>query len=230
MNYVGTELELFQHAMNWKRYWSAQVAPYVHGKVLDVGCGLGVNAAYVVNDRVTGYTFLEPDGSLLQQVGEHVQLPATITHRRIQGTTEQLKGEQFDTLLYIDVLEHIEDAAAELLRANDLLAVGGHLIVVVPAYQFLYNPFDQAIGHYRRYTKCMLRAQMPPSLREIRIRYLDSVGLTLSLGNKLLLRQTAPTKVQIAFWDRRIVPISRFMDNVFCHAFGRSLVAVYRKA
>jgi len=230
MNYVGTELELFQHAVNWKRYWSAQVAPYVQGKVLDVGCGLGVNAAYVVNDRVTGYTFLEPDGSLLQQVGEHVQLPATITHRRIQGTTEQLKGEHFDTLLYIDVLEHIEYAAEELLRASDLLDTGGHLIIVAPALPFLYSPFDKAIGHYRRYTKRMLREQIPATLQEARIRYLDSAGLALSLGNKLLLRQAAPTLAQIALWDRRIVPISRFTDLLVGHSFGRSLVAVYRQA
>ena len=230
MNYVGTELELFQHAVNWKRYWSAQVAPYVQGKVLDVGCGLGVNAAYVVNDRVTGYTFLEPDGSLLQQVGEHVQLPATIAHRRIQGTTEQFKGEHFDTLLYIDVLEHIEYAAEELLRASDLLDTGGHLIIVAPAFPFLYSPFDKAIGHYRRYTKRMLREQIPATLQEARIRYLDSAGLALSLGNKLLLRQAAPTLAQIALWDRRIVPISRFTDLLVGHSFGRSLVAVYRQA
>ena len=230
MNYVGTELELFQHAVNWKRYWSAQVAPNVHGKVLDVGCGLGVNAAYVVNARVTGYTFLEPDGSLLQQVGEHVQLPATITHRRIQGTTKQLKGEHFDTLLYIDVLEHIEDPAAELQRASDLLDTGGHLIIVAPAFPFLYSPFDKAIGHYRRYTKRMLRDQVPATLQEERIRYLDSAGLALSLGNKLLLHQAAPTLAQIAFWDTRIVSISRLTDIVVGFSFGRSLVAVYRKA
>lgn len=230
MNYVGTELELFQHAVNWKRYWSEQVAPYVQGTVLDVGCGLGVNAAYVANDSVTGYTFLEPDGALLQQLSAHIPLPPTITQRRIEGTTEKLKGERFDTLLYIDVLEHIEDATAELQRANELLATGGHLIIVVPAYPFLYSPFDRAIGHYRRYTERMLDEQMPRSLQKILVRYLDSAGFALSLGNKLLLHRTSPTMAQISFWDRRIVPLSRITDKVVGHAFGRSMVAVYRKA
>lgn len=230
MNYVGTELELFQHAVNWKRYWSAQVATFVHGNVLDVGCGLGVNAAYVTNDSVSGYTFLEPDGKLLQQVGAHVPLPPTIRQRLIEGTTEQLKGAHFDTLLYIDVLEHIEDAAAELQRADELLTTGGHLIIVVPAYPFLYSPFDRAIGHYRRYTERMLDEQMPPSLQKILVRYLDSAGFVLSLGNKLLLRRTSPTMAQIGFWDRRIVPLSRITDKVVGHTFGRSMVAVYRKA
>jgi 2-polyprenyl-3-methyl-5-hydroxy-6-metoxy-1,4-benzoquinol methylase len=230
MNYVGTELELFQHAVNWKRYWSAQVAPYVQGTVLDVGCGLGVNAAYVANDSVTGYTFLEPDGALLQQLSAHIPLPPTITQRRIEGTTEKLKGERYDTLLYIDVLEHIEDATTELQRANELLATGGHLIIVVPAYPFLYSPFDRAIGHYRRYTERMLDEQMPRSLQKILVRYLDSAGFALSLGNKLLLRRTSPTMAQISFWDRCIVPLSRITDKVVGHAFGRSMVAVYRKA
>lgn len=230
MNYVGTELELFQHAVNWKRYWSEQIAPYVQGTVLDVGCGLGVNAAYVANDSVTEYTFLEPDGSLLQQVSAHIPLPSTITQRRIEGTTEKLEGERYDTLLYIDVLEHIKDATAELLRANELLATGGHLIIVVPAYPFLYSPFDRTVGHYRRYTERMLDEQMPRSLQKILVRYLDSAGFALSLGNKLLLRRTSPTMAQIAFWDRRIVPLSRITDKVFGHMFGRSMVAVYRKA
>ena len=230
MNYVGTELELFQHAVNWKRYWSAQIAPYVQGTVLDVGCGMGVNAEYVANERVTGYTFLEPDGSLLQQVSAHIPLPPTITQRRIEGTTERLKGERYDTLLYIDVLEHIEDATAELQRANELLATGGHLIIVVPAYPFLYSPFDRAVGHYRRYTERMLDEQMPRSLQKILVRYLDSAGFALSLGNKLLLRRTSPTMAQISFWDSRIVPLSRITDKVFGHMFGRSMVAVYRNA
>ncbi len=230
MNYVGTELELFQHAVNWKRYWSAQVAPYVQGTVLDVGCGLGVNAQYLANDSVKEYTFLEPDGALLQQVSAHIPLPPTITQRRIEGTTEKLKGERYDTLLYIDVLEHIEDATAEVLRANELLATGGHLIIVVPAYPFLYSPFDRAIGHYRRYTERMLDEQMPRSLQKILVRYLDSAGFALSLGNKLLLHRTSPTMAQISFWDRRIVPLSRITDKVVGHAFGRSMVAVYRKA
>lgn len=229
MNYVGTELELFQHAVNWKRYWSAAVKPFVRGRVLDVGCGLGANARYLFNDLVTSYAFLEPDAALLQQVPQHAGLPPTLPQRRIQGTTSSISGEYFDTVLYIDVLEHIPDASSELERASGSLAAGGHLIIVVPAFQFLYSPFDKAIGHVTRYDRQLLRAQMPSTLKPISLRYLDSVGLLLSLGNKLLLRRSAPSLSQITFWDKRIVPISRFMDELVIHSFGRSLVAVYRK-
>jgi len=229
MNYVGTELELFQHAANWKRYWSAAVRPYVSGRVLDAGCGFGANARYVVNERVTSYTFLEPDAQLLQLVNERAGLPSSVHQRSVHGTTLDLNGEHFDTLLYIDVLEHIEDPTAELQRACDLLHSGGHLIIVVPAFQFLYSPFDRAIGHHRRYTRTMLRSQLPAGLTIQHMQYMDSIGLLLSLGNKIALRKAAPTIDQITFWDRNIIPLSRLIDKLVLRSFGRSLIAVVRK-
>lgn len=229
MTYEGTELELFQHATNWKRYWAAQVGAFVSGRVLDVGCGFGVNAGYLANDRVTSYTFLEPDQELLAQVVDRSGLPTSIPSHRIHGTTETVVGSRFDTLLYIDVLEHIADPSAELQRAASLLDAGGHLIIVVPAFQFLYSPFDKAIGHHRRYTRTMLREQIPAGFKEVNLRYFDSAGLLLSLGNKMLLRRVAPTAAQIAFWDRYIVPCSRITDRITMNCLGRSLVAVYQK-
>lgn len=229
MNYVGTELELFRHAVKWKRYWSRAVKPFVRGRVLDVGCGLGVNAEHVNNAHITAYTFLEPDAALLKQVPQHVRTNTLPNVACIAGTTAQVSGRTFDTLLYIDVLEHIEDPVTELRRASELLSSGGHLVIVVPAFQFLYSPFDRAIGHHRRYTKAMLREQLPQGLVLERVRYLDSVGLLLSLGNKIALRKAAPTMGQITFWDRTIVPLSRIVDRLVLHTFGRSLMAVYRK-
>jgi hypothetical protein len=60
------------------------------------------------------------------------------------------------------VIEHIEDSTAELRRAVDLLAPGGHLLILVPAFNYLYSPFDKAIGHFRRYDKKILKAELPP--------------------------------------------------------------------
>ncbi|MCB0766666.1 MAG: methyltransferase domain-containing protein [Flavobacteriales bacterium] len=229
MDYIGDELELFRHATNWKRYWSSVVARYVNGQVLDVGSGLGVNAPYLVNEHVTAYTFLEPDARLLSETSMDL-IPEGIQQHRIQGTTADMAGKQFDTLAYIDVLEHLLDPAAELQRAMDLLRPAGHIVIVVPAFQFLYSPFDKAIGHFRRYDRAGLRADLPAGSELVLMRYLDSMGLLLSLGNKLLLRRAAPDPGQIAFWDKRIIPISRITDRLVVGSFGRSLIAVLRKA
>ncbi len=228
MKYIGDELELFRAAHNWKRYFARVIRPHVRGRVLDVGSGLGVNARELVNETVTSYTFLEPDATLLDRMVTQAELP----HRAIEqvhGTTTDLAGRTFDTILYLDVLEHIADDTAELLRAYELLAPDGRLIILAPAFNFLYSPFDQAIGHHRRYSLKQLSTVIPIGLVPVKERYLDSLGLLLSLGNKLLMRQRMPTARQIRVWDRFVIPVSRLTDHLFKQAFGRSLVAVYRK-
>jgi hypothetical protein len=77
----------------------------------------------------------------------------------------------------LDVLGHIEDDDAELRLAARYLRKGGHLIVLAPAHQFLYSPFDGAIGHFRRHCRRSLRAAAPPELSFVLLRYLDSAGL-----------------------------------------------------
>ncbi len=228
MRYPGGELELFKDAHRWKRYWSGQAAPFVRGHVLDAGCGIGANAEWLMNPQVTGYTFLEPDAGLLQRVPAFSGHAVLGQAERIHGTTAALSGRRFDTILYIDVIEHIADAEAELRRAAGLLAPGGHLVILVPAFQFLYSPFDAALGHHRRYTKRLLRAQVPDALRLVRLRYLDAAGLLLSLGNRLLLREAMPTERQVRFWDRCVVPASRIIDPLTLHGAGRSLLGVAR--
>ncbi|HEY0979047.1 MAG TPA: class I SAM-dependent methyltransferase [Flavobacteriales bacterium] len=230
IDYAGTELDLFQHARNWKNYYGARFRPFVRGRVLDVGCGMGVNADHLWNPAVTSYTFLEPDPQLLDQVPAHVRTPALRDARRINGTTSSIPvGERFDTILYLDVIEHIADSTAELRRAYELLAPGGHLLILVPAFNYLYSPFDKAIGHFRRYDKGILERELPPELSRLRTQYMDSVALFASLANKWFLGQSSPTLKQVLFWDRTIVPMSRVMDPLVFHRFGKSLLSITQK-
>src|SRR5262249_8664551 len=121
----------------------------------------------------------------------------------------------FDCVLYMDVLEHIEDDAGEARAAARLLRAGGRLVVLSPAHQWLFNAFDHHIGHLRRYTKAMLQTLKPPDCSEEKLLYLDSLGLFLSLGNALLLRKALPSRWQIAVWDRIFLPGSRVVDRMF---------------
>lgn len=229
MKYIGEELDLFVHATNWKRYYAAKLKPHVRGNVLDAGCGMGVNAEYLINPAVKRYTFLEPDAALLDRVGNHVQHPLLLDAGRVCGTTSDLAGQRFDTILYLDVIEHIEDSKAELQRAHDLLNPGGKLLILVPAFMFLYSDFDKAIGHFRRYDKPMLRGEMPKGMRIERLAYLDALGMLMSMGNRLFLKQSAPKLSQIRFWDGTVVPLSRVFDKLVLHSFGRSLMAIAKR-
>ena len=127
------------------------------------------------------------------------------------------------------MLEHIQEDAAELSRAAKHLLPGGRLVILSPAHQWLFTPFDARIGHFRRYNKRTLLATRPAGLELERICYLDCVGLLASLANRLLLRSAMPTRGQIGLWDGWMVPVSRVLDPLTGHAFGKSIVAVFTR-
>ena len=102
-------------------------------------------------------------------------------------------------------------------------------MVLAPAHEALYTPFDRAIGHFRRYSTRSLRDLAPDCLSERRVIYLDSCGVLASLGNRLLLRQAAPTSQQILTWDRYLVPCSRWLDPLLLHKAGKSVLAVWAR-
>lgn len=146
------------------------------------------------------------------------------------GTIRDIPAEPwFDTILYIDVLEHIEDAKQELVWAVERLRSGGYLVVLAPAHQWLFTPFDKAIGHFRRYSRKSLVSLMPTDVDLIKIIYLDSVGLIASLGNRFLLGSSMPTRQQIKVWDNTMVRASRLVDRLTRYSLGKSVLAVWTK-
>jgi len=149
--------------------------------------------------------------------------------RALAGTTYDLAiGSLFDAILYIDVLEHIASDATELLQSRQHLAPGGVLVVLSPAWPWLYSAFDAAIGHYRRYTKASLAAVVPNDLECVTSRYIDSGGLLASVGNRLLLNRAIPSARTIALWDGYLVPISRALDPLLGFRVGKSVLGVWR--
>lgn len=231
ITYIGNELELFQHATVWKKYYANILKPYIKGNVLEVGAGIGSTTEYLCDGSQAKWLCLEPDPSLFAKLQNKIQakeLPSCCY--AIKGVTGDLqKNIKFDTILYIDVVEHIENDAAELRQAMEILTEGGHLIVLVPAHQFLYSPFDKTIGHYRRYHKKKLLAAAPGDLQLQKLVYLDSVGLVASLMNKYFLKQDYPTIKQINFWNKFMIPVSKTLDRIVNYNLGKTLVGIWKK-
>jgi SAM-dependent methyltransferase len=224
--YAGSELTLFEKARHWKAYWRDRIAPFVCGDVLEVGAGIGANTRVLAELNYRQWTCLEPDAGLAAQIDP----PTTDRHQTVVGTIARLPPQaRFDTILYIDVLEHIEDDRAEVERAGDRLKPDGALIILSPAHPFLYTPFDAGIGHFRRYTRSTLCALMPPTLRACKVAYLDSAGMLASAANRVLLKSAMPTERQILTWDRWLVPVSRVTDGVFGGRLGKSILGIWRR-
>lgn len=225
--YQGRELDVFACAERWKRYWAGKLRRWIRGDVLEVGAGLGANTPILQNADVRSWHCIEPDPVLAERLARQVSaLPRCSVFAE---TIADRAGSLYDTVLYIDVLEHIEADAEELAAAATLLRPGGHLIVLSPAHQFLFTEFDAAIGHYRRYNKASLRACSPPGCALTAMFYLDSAGILASLANRAVLRQSAPTVRQIQTWDRLIIPVSRLLDLLLGHRLGKTVIGVWTR-
>lgn len=219
-------------AVKWKSYWGGKIKKHLGASVLEVGAGLGSNVPFLLGPGQVRWTCLEPDPELAAQIplslGDHPQRDRVAPQ---VGVLQDLPRQPaFDTILYIDVLEHIEHDVQEMEEAFARLNPGGAIVVLSPAYQSLYTEFDRSLGHYRRYNRKTLSACSPSGARLAELYFLDSVGMFASIANKLFLHQSAPKPAQTLFWDRYLVGTSIFTDPLVGFQFGKSIVGVWTKA
>jgi len=229
--YIGGELELFALANNWKNYIKAKVAGYLRGDVLEVGAGIGGTTAALHDGTARRWVCLEPDAVLAARL--HGRLRAHTDYATTSIVVGSLNAFAdnpcFDCILYIDVLEHIEDDYRQIKMASRLVRPSGHIVILSPAHEWLFSEFDKRIGHLRRYNKDELRKLKPHGWVERNLTYLDSIGVLLSLGNVVALRQAMPSQAQILTWDRLCIPLSQLFDRILLGTVGKSILAVWCK-
>jgi SAM-dependent methyltransferase len=230
-SYVGSELELFSQAYNWKNYYGSLIQKYLQGKVLEVGAGIGATTEFLCQGHQEQWLCLEPDPILAEKIELKISVGRVTPCCKLRvGTSADLSpNDVFDTIIYMDVLEHIKDDRSEVKTVTQHLRIGGYLVVLAPAHQWLFTPFDRAIGHYRRYNKKSLASIIPANLECLKLIYLDSIGLIASLGNRFVLKSKTPTRQQIQFWDRVMIPLSKCIDPLWQYSLGKSVLGIWQK-
>ena len=227
--YIGTELELFANAKNWKNYIKNYLNKYIKGSILEVGAGIGSNTGLLYNSHCHKWLCLEPDRRLFDALQLTISSQSISNCQAQNGTIDLLEDQLFDSILYLDVLEHIRDDKNEVIQVVQNLKIGGYLIILCPAHQWLFSPFDIAVGHYRRYNKSSLQAVIPDDIQIVEVVYLDCIGLLANLGNRLFLKQSKPNLIQIRIWDKFMVSLSRFVDPLIGYRAGKSVVLIGKK-
>lgn len=225
-DYIGSELDLFSHAKIWKYYWAQKIKPLIQGPVLEVGAGIGSNTS-VLRKKDEVWHQLEPDEKFYKQLKKQNKILKNC--EAFNGFLGNHPKKDYQTIIYIDVLEHIMKDQDELKLAANKLNKQGILIVLSPAHQFLMSKFDRNIGHFRRYNKKMLRTICPEGMIIQNQFYLDSVGLLASAAAKFLVPSGNPTLNQILLWDRFMVQISRLLDPLLLFSLGKTVITVYKK-
>lgn len=224
---ASRELEVLSNTPVSTRIIVDELAPAVGHRVLEVGSGLGLITAELVA-RGHEVTALEPDPSLFARAAENGS-PA----RRINATLADagLEG-KFDTVLYVNVLEHIADDIAELALARERLVPGGNVVIFVPAMPALYGTMDAVSGHHRRYRRAELRAVMVRAgLRPGQVRNFDLVGLVPYWLSYRVMRRTVLGQATVGLYDKVVIPVSLAVSRVVRRRGpGKNLVATGSQA
>ena len=144
---------------------------------------------------------------------------------------KKLKKNYFDTILYLDVIEHIKKDKEEIINAYKLLKSNGTLIICVPAFQFLYSLYDKKIGHFRRYSQRDFKKLLHDcNIKNYKMRYFDFLGFCLIFLSNFLTKDNLNNfSTKIKFWNY-LIPISALIDTLFMkYFFGKSLLVKIKK-
>ena len=226
INYDGWELPLFDLSKNFRKYQFDLIKEFVSGNVAEIGPGNGIILKLYL-DHCDKLDLFEPDKNLYSKLNDKFS-----NYKKITVINDELNTSSniYDVILYLDVLEHIEDYEKEILKAHNALKKGGYLLINVPAFQFLYSDFDKDIGHFRRYSKKDITNLCSNCNLEInKLKYYDSIGFFLSLLSKMTRSNYKKNiKKKIKIWDS-LIPFSRILDKIFISYFGKSLLIVIKK-
>jgi SAM-dependent methyltransferase len=231
---ADVELERLAAADHFFGWIADELVPHLGHRILEVGAGIGTMSLQMIERKPgTQITALEPDPKLHDQL-----VRRTKRHPEVQTlnvtSADLLQSDMhptFDSVVYVNVLEHILDDAGELRIANELLVAGGTLAIFVPALPRLYGSLDYKSGHHRRYTADSLRHVIEEAGFElVDVRYLDVLGVVPYFVMYRLLDVKSLGAVSSTGYDRVIVPFSRAVQRLVPHPpAGKNLLAVARR-
>jgi SAM-dependent methyltransferase len=231
---ADAELERLASAERFIGWIADEIAPHLGRRVLEVGAGIGsVSLALAERRPDVALTVLEPAANLFDELQERLGGRAGITARKATSTEllDDNPAPTFDSVIYVNVLEHILDDERELRDAHQLLVAGGTLAIFVPALPRLYGSLDYKSGHHRRYVRGDLAATVEAAGFEVvELRYLDVLGVAPYYAMYRLIDVKSLGAVSSTGYDRVIVPVSRALQRLVPHPpLGKNLLAIARK-
>ena len=209
--------------------WQARLAGKELGqRVVEVGCGVGNFTRHLLDRELVAALDVEAD--CIAQLERNLDHPSNVIAKQmdvVDPAFVELRELAIDSIVCMNVLEHVADDGLALRNMAAVLRPGGRVVLIVPAFEALYGPIDNNLGHYRRYSKKGLRALALDAGFEVkRMRDMNSIGCIGRWVNAKLLKRTEQSEKQILTFDRYIVPPLAWLEDRVEPLFGQSLFVV----
>jgi len=228
--YSGTELEAMALAQNYQRWILSQFAPYLGRRVIEVGAGIGTFSQLLLsNGSVSELLALEPAENLFPVLQDRLAQDG-----RAQTRREYLENlpvtQSADSVILVNVLEHVADDIRLLNTVHRILEPAGTLLLFVPALPWLYGTLDKGFAHQRRYKKSRLAEQLRlTGFRTETLRYVNLPGVVSWFVASRVLRRRTLKPGDVRLYDRWVVPWASRLERRWEPPIGQSLIAVARK-
>jgi SAM-dependent methyltransferase len=225
------DLDVMRHANNYRNWMYRRVEPFIGQRILEVGAGIGNFTELLLDRELVVPTDIYPMclTNLQQRLGDRLKVEPKLLDLG-HPSEEAWDSYRFDTVICMNVLEHVADDLRALSFMRSALVPGGRAIILVPAFQFLYGSVDRAIEHHRRYTRALLLARMREAGFKIDSAfYMNVIGMAGWFWNNRVRRITEENPTQIVFFDRYIAPWAERLERLVPPPFGLSVIGVGRK-
>ncbi|MES9992096.1 MAG: methyltransferase domain-containing protein [Candidatus Thiodiazotropha sp.] len=228
-DYFGKDLEAMSFAVNYHKWILSEFSPYLGNRAAEVGAGSGTFSQLLLETQLDHLSAFEPSRNMFPMLAETLSADERgVAINSFFGETSAT--DSFDSVLYVNVLEHIEDDLAELANAYTALNRNGHLLVFVPALPWLYSELDKQVGHFRRYLKNdLVNLVQRQGFKIIKAHYFDIAGILPWYVNFVLLKHSIGSG-SVSLYDKLVVPIMRPLERLLSPPIGKNILLVGKKA
>jgi SAM-dependent methyltransferase len=223
-------LEKISRMKNFNRWMYERIAPYIGERILEVGAGIGNLTQFFIDREFVLASDVEDSylSALRDKFGARENFK-TLKLDFMDDVKPVVKPHKIDTIVCLNVLEHILEDRAALRNMYEILIPGGNLIILVPAFQWLYGTMDKNLLHHRRYSKKELREKFETAgFNVIHTEWMNIAGIPGWFINGKIRKVDALPEKQLALYDK-LVPIFRIFEKLTGPPIGQSIIMVGRK-
>ncbi|MBT3361010.1 MAG: class I SAM-dependent methyltransferase [Rhodospirillales bacterium] len=229
--YQGADLEALANLHRYQRWVIEIFLPYLSGRVIEFGAGVG-NISTLIRPHVATLDLVEPSANLVISLKRRFGDTdcVAIYEESLESRLLETADETYESIVLVNVLEHIEDDAMALEGFYRILKPGGHLLLFVPALEFLFSDLDVVLRHFRRYQRPELnRRTTGAGFDIVKSRYFDVLGVFpwWLLNTKMGATEFNPVLASI--YDAVFVPLSRGLESLAPPPFGKNIILVARR-